>query len=87
LFYSLDFHQNYKSSVGKYQFFINKSYIFRVHHNIYMPNKEELTDEELEAELDKALKTNDGKKDHCGSPIPANKEVGLQRTGAKLKNE
>ena len=52
-----------------------------------MPNKEELTDEELEAELDKAFKTNDGKKDHCGSPIPANKEVGLQRTGVKLKKE
>ncbi len=51
-----------------------------------MPNKE-ITDEELEDELDKALKTNDGKKDHCGTPIPSNKEVGVQRTGAKLKKE
>ncbi|MBY8979229.1 MAG: hypothetical protein KGD72_02455 [Candidatus Lokiarchaeota archaeon] len=51
-----------------------------------MPNKE-IIDEELEAELDKAFKTNDGKKDNCGSPIPANKEVGVQRTGAKLKKE
>jgi hypothetical protein len=51
-----------------------------------MPNKE-LTDEDLEAELDKAFETNDGKKDNCGSPIPANKEVGVQRTGAKLKKE
>ena len=51
-----------------------------------MPNKE-LTDEELEAELDKAFSTNEGKKDNCGSPIPSNREVGLQRTGAKLKKE
>ena len=51
-----------------------------------MPNKE-LTDEELEAELDKAFETSDGKKDNCGSPIPANKEVGLQRTAVKLKKE
>jgi hypothetical protein len=50
-----------------------------------MPNKE-LTDEELEAELDKAFETNDGKKDNCGSPMPANKEVGLQRTAVKLIN-
>ena len=51
-----------------------------------MPNKE-LTDEELEAELDKAFETNDGKKDDCGTPMPNNKEVGLQRTGVKLKKE
>ncbi len=51
-----------------------------------MPNKE-LTDEELEDELDKAFKANVAKKDHCGTPIPENKEVGLQRTGAKLKKE
>ena len=51
-----------------------------------MSNKE-LTNEELEAELDKAFETNDGKKDNCGSPIPANKEVGLQRTAVKLKKE
>ncbi len=51
-----------------------------------MSNKE-LTDEELEDELDKAFKADDGKKDHCGSPIPSNKEVGVQRTGAKLKKE
>ena len=51
-----------------------------------MSNKE-LTAEELEAKLDKAFKTNDGKKDNCGTPIPANKEVGVQRTGVKLKKE
>ncbi len=47
----------------------------------------ELTDDELEDELDKAFKANDGKKDNCGSPIPPNKEVGVQRTGAKLKKD
>lgn len=51
-----------------------------------MPNKE-LTDEDLEAELDKAFKANESKKDNCGTPMPENKEVGLQRTGAKLKKE
>lgn len=51
-----------------------------------MPNKE-LTDDELEDELDRAFKANESKKDNCGSPIPANKEVGVQRTGAKLKKE
>jgi hypothetical protein len=51
-----------------------------------MPNKE-LSDDELEDELDKAFKANEAKKDHCGTPMPANKEVGLQRTGAKIKKE
>ncbi len=51
-----------------------------------MPNKE-LTDEEIEEELEKAFKSNEAKKDQCGSPIPTNKEVGIQRTGVKLKKE
>ncbi len=51
-----------------------------------MPNKE-LSDDELEDELDKAFKANEAKKDNCGTPMPENKEVGLQRTGAKLKKE
>ncbi|HUW91008.1 MAG TPA: hypothetical protein VMV43_10905 [Candidatus Nanopelagicaceae bacterium] len=51
-----------------------------------MPNKE-LTDEEIEEELEKAFKFNEAKKDQCGSPIPTNKEVGIQRTGVKLKKE
>ena len=50
-------------------------------------SKKELTDDELEAELDKAFKANEGKKDNCGTPMPESKEVGLQRTGAKLKKE
>ncbi|MBY9009772.1 MAG: hypothetical protein KGD74_07905 [Candidatus Lokiarchaeota archaeon] len=51
-----------------------------------MPNKE-LTDEELEDELDKAFKASETKKDNCGTPIPANKEVGVQRTGVKIKKD
>lgn len=51
-----------------------------------MPNKE-LTDDELEDELDRALKANETKKDNCGTPLPTNKEVGVQRTGAKLKKD
>ncbi|MFX1346970.1 MAG: hypothetical protein ACFFBC_11415 [Promethearchaeota archaeon] len=47
----------------------------------------EMTDEELERELDKAFKENEAKKDNCGTPIPSNREVGVQRTDVKLKKE
>ena len=46
-----------------------------------------MTDEELEDELDKAFKANDPNRDNCGTPIPSNKESGVQRTGVKLKKE
>lgn len=47
----------------------------------------EISDEELEAELDKAFKENEAKQDNCGAAIPGNKEVGVQRTNVKLKDE
>jgi len=47
----------------------------------------DLTDEELEKELDKAFKENEAKRDHCGTPLPSNREVGIQRTDVKLKKE
>ncbi|MHA1526657.1 MAG: hypothetical protein ACTSQD_06465 [Promethearchaeota archaeon] len=47
----------------------------------------EISDEELEAELDKAFKENETKQDNCGTAIPGNKEVGVQRTNVKLKDE
>jgi len=47
----------------------------------------EMTDEELERELDKAFKENEVKKDHCGTPMPTNREVGVQRTDVKLKKD
>ena len=47
----------------------------------------EMTDEELEDELDKALKESEPKKDNCGTVIPRNKEVGIQRTDVKIKKE
>ncbi len=46
-----------------------------------------MTDEELERELDKAFKENEVKKDHCGTPMPTNREVGVQRTDVKLKKD
>jgi len=46
-----------------------------------------LTDEELEEELDKAFKENERLRDHCGTPMPSNKEVGIQRTNVKLKKD
>ena len=47
----------------------------------------EITDDELEEELDKAFKASEAKKDHCGTPIPSNKEVGVQRSDVKLKEK
>ncbi len=47
----------------------------------------ELTDDELEDELDKAFKDNEAKRDNCGAPIPSNKEVGVQRTKVKVKKD
>jgi len=47
----------------------------------------EMTDEELEDELDKTFKERESKKDNCGTAIPGNKEVGIQRTDVKVKKE
>jgi len=44
-------------------------------------------EDDLEEELEKAFKANEAKRDNCGTPMPESKEVGLQRTGAKLKKE
>ncbi|GAH28010.1 unnamed protein product, partial [marine sediment metagenome] len=42
----------------------------------------EISDEELEKEMEKALKEDDSKKDQCGTALPSSKEVGLQRSDA-----
>ncbi|MFX1457003.1 MAG: hypothetical protein ACFFDB_16635 [Promethearchaeota archaeon] len=47
----------------------------------------EMSDEELEAELDKAFKENEAKRDKCGAALPSNREVGVQRTDVKLKED
>ncbi len=46
-----------------------------------------MSDEELEEEFEKALSANEAKRDHCGTAIPDNKEVGIQRSEVKLKKE
>jgi hypothetical protein len=51
-----------------------------------MPDKE-MTDDELEEELNKAFKDSERLRDHCGSPLPSNKEVGIQRTDVKVKKK
>jgi len=51
-----------------------------------MPEKE-MTDDELEEELDKAFKANEAKQDSCGTPLPTSKEVGVQRSNVKLKED
>ena len=50
-------------------------------------NDKDISDDELEAELEKALKENEAKRDHCGTALPTNKEVGVQRTDVKLKKK
>ena len=52
-----------------------------------MSSKKDLTDEDLEDELDKAFKENDAKRDHCGTPMPRDDTVGIQRTDVKLKKD
>lgn len=68
------------------QFFIKKILKYHFFSFYNMPDKE-ITDEELEEELEKALKANEAKQDHCGTALPTNREVGIQRTDVKLKKE
>ena len=44
-------------------------------------------EDDLEEELEKAFKANEAKKDHCGTALPSNKEVGVQRSDVKLKDD
>ncbi|MFX1337632.1 MAG: hypothetical protein ACFFDK_03400 [Promethearchaeota archaeon] len=52
-----------------------------------MPEKKKWTDEELDEEMEKSLKADEAKRDHCGTPLPSSKEVGIQRTDVKLKKD
>ena len=45
----------------------------------------DMDDDELEEELEKAFRENEAKKDQCGTALPSNREVGVQRTDVKLK--
>ncbi|MBA7629241.1 MAG: hypothetical protein KAT57_12940 [Candidatus Lokiarchaeota archaeon] len=47
----------------------------------------EVTDDELDEELDKAFRENEAKKDQCGKPMPSSRETGVQRTNVKLKKD
>ena len=51
-----------------------------------MPENE-MTDDVLEEELEKALKENEAQRDHCGTALPTNREVGIQRTDVKIKKD
>jgi hypothetical protein len=50
-------------------------------------NDKDLSDDELEEELEKALKANEAKRDNCGTAMPTNREVGVQRTDVKIKKK
>jgi hypothetical protein len=47
----------------------------------------EMTDDELEKELDRAFQENEAKRDQCGTALPTNREVGVQRTDVKIKKD
>lgn len=47
----------------------------------------EITDDELEEELDKSFRENEAKRDQCGNPMPSSRETGIQRTNVKLKKD
>lgn len=70
---------------SEYQYFI--IYIFKYFTSSLLAMPNEISDEELEAELDKAFKENEAKRDQCGAPIPSNQEVGIQRTNVKIKKD
>ncbi|MFX0188925.1 MAG: hypothetical protein ACFE8A_14460 [Candidatus Hodarchaeota archaeon] len=52
-----------------------------------MTYKKDITDEELEKEIEKAFKEDEAKRDHCGTALPSSKEIGVQRENIKVKKE
>ena len=52
-----------------------------------MAHKKDISDEELEKEMEKALNADEAKKDQCGTALPTSQEVGLQRSDVKLKKD
>jgi len=52
-----------------------------------MTKEEEMTDEELEEIFEQNLKRDQAQKDKCGTAIPHNREVGIQRNQVKMKDK
>ncbi|TXT58506.1 MAG: hypothetical protein BAJALOKI2v1_350001 [Promethearchaeota archaeon] len=52
-----------------------------------MSEKKDLTDDEIEEMLERDLKANQAKQDNCGTAIPPNREVGVQRNQVKMKED
>ncbi len=55
--------------------------------SFFIMTDKNISDDELDNMLDAAFKENEAKRDHCGTTMPTNKEVGVQRTQVKLKKE
>jgi len=51
-----------------------------------MSNKE-LTDKEVEEELERTFKLKEAQKNHCGTALPSSRETGLQRDKVKMKKK
>ncbi len=50
-------------------------------------SKKELTDDEIEEELEKSWKLQESQKDQCGTALPESREIGVQRDKVKMKKE
>ncbi len=50
-------------------------------------SEKEISDEELDEMIDEAFRENERKRDNCGTPLPYNREVGIQRDLVKLKED
>ncbi|MCK4281375.1 MAG: hypothetical protein KAX10_04600 [Candidatus Lokiarchaeota archaeon] len=51
-----------------------------------MSNKE-LTDKEVEEELERTFKLKEAQKNHCGTALPSSRETGLQIDKVKMKKK
>ena len=50
-------------------------------------SRKELTDEEIEEELEKSWKLQEAQKDSCGTPLPSSRESGVQKDNVKMKKK
>lgn len=50
-------------------------------------SRKELTEEELEEELEKAWKLQEAQKDSCGTPLPSSRESGVQKDNVIMKKK
>ena len=50
-------------------------------------SKKELTDDEIEDELEKSWKLQGAQKESCGTALPSSRETGVQKDNVKMKKK